>query len=50
VLSIYITYYGDVKKAIYELVRDQQKSKIKGTLDFAKEVNKQQNVLPLWEN
>ena len=49
-LNIYITYYGDVKKAIYELVRDQQKSKIKGTLDFAKEVNKQQNVLPLWEN
>ena len=49
-LSIYINYYGNVQTAIYELVRDQQKSKIKGTLDFAKEVNKQQNVLPLWEN
>ena len=40
---------GDIQRAIVEIEKDRKKAKINKYLDFAREVNKHQNIMELWE-
>jgi hypothetical protein len=49
-LKIYERHYdGDIQRAIVEIEKDRKKAKINKYLDFAREVNKHQNIMELWE-
>ena len=48
-LKIYEAHYGgDVKLAITKIEEDRKSLKIGKYLDFARMVNKQQKIMPLW--
>lgn len=49
-LKVYERHYGDIQTAITKIEEDRKKLGIKKYLDFAVQVNKQQKVLPLWNN
>jgi hypothetical protein len=49
-LKIYEARYdGDIQRAILEIEKDRKKAKINKYLDFAREVNRHQNIMELWE-
>ncbi len=48
-LKIYIRYYGNIQKAITRIEADRKKSGIVKYLDFANLINRNENVMALWE-
>lgn len=49
-LKIYMRYYGNIQEAINKIEYDRSKSGISKYLDFANLVNRNNNVMALWEN
>lgn len=48
-LKIYLRHYVDMEQAITAFCQDMKKKGIKTYLDFARLVNKEQNIMELWE-
>lgn len=49
-LKVYERHYGDIQTAITKIEEDRKSLGIKKYLDFAVQVNRQQKILPLWNN
>ena len=49
-LKVYERHYGDIQSAITKIEEDRKSLGIKKYLDFAVQVNRQQKILPLWNN
>ena len=49
-LKIYTRHYGgDIQRAITEIEKDRRNAGIRKYLDFARQVNKHQNIMNLWK-
>ncbi|MBD5221606.1 MAG: TraG family conjugative transposon ATPase, partial [Bacteroidales bacterium] len=49
-LKIYIRYYGNIQEAIIHLESDRNKAGVEKYLDFANLINRNNNVMALWED
>ena len=49
-LKIYIRHYGNIQEAITRIEIDRKKKRVGKYLDFATMINRNNNVMDLWEN